>query len=96
MKQEDGKPSAQSKWSLPAWERGLKLRLRKPAPVLGLVAPCVGAWIETSDPPGKYPLSNVAPCVGAWIETIFNLIKSFPDRRTIENSDLCANSPKKL
>ena len=24
------------------------------------------------------------------------LIKSFPDRRTIENSDLCANSPKKL
>lgn len=25
-----------------------------------------------------------------------SLIKSFPDRRTIENSDLCANSPKKL
>ena len=25
-----------------------------------------------------------------------NLNKSFPDRRTIENSDLCANSPKKL
>lgn len=24
------------------------------------------------------------------------LNKSFPDRRTIENSDLCANSPKKL
>ena len=24
------------------------------------------------------------------------LSKSFPDRRTIENSDLCANSPKKL
>ena len=24
------------------------------------------------------------------------LIKSFPDRRTIENSNLCANSPKKL
>lgn len=25
-----------------------------------------------------------------------DFIKSFPDRRTIENSDLCANSPKKL
>ena len=24
------------------------------------------------------------------------LNKSFPDRRTIENSDLCANFPKKL
>ena len=29
-------------------------------------------------------------------EFIIQLIKSFPDRRTIENSDLCANSPKKL
>ena len=28
--------------------------------------------------------------------TLVTLIKSFPDRRTIENSDLCANSPKKL
>ena len=27
---------------------------------------------------------------------LLELIKSFPDRRTIENSDLCANSPKKL
>ena len=26
----------------------------------------------------------------------FKISKSFPDRRTIENSDLCANSPKKL
>ena len=30
------------------------------------------------------------------LEIINGLIKSFPDRRTIENSDLCANSPKKL
>ena len=29
-------------------------------------------------------------------EKRLNLTKSFPDRRTIENSDLCANSPKKL
>ena len=34
-----------------------------------LVAPCVGAWIETSIPTFWIRLLIVAPCVGAWIET---------------------------
>ena len=34
--------------SLPAWERGLKLRFETSHSDNGLVAPCVGAWIETA------------------------------------------------
>jgi len=34
-----------------------------------LVAPCVGAWIETSHKTVLCVLVKVAPCVGAWIET---------------------------
>ena len=55
--------------SHPVWVRGLKhfqivfLYLRC------LVAPCVGAWIETPSSPDDLKLSDVAPCVGAWIET---------------------------
>ena len=34
-----------------------------------MVAPYVGAWIETSSYARKYALNGVAPYVGAWIET---------------------------
>ena len=35
-----------------------------------MVAPCVGAWIETKYGNKILPLhASVAPCVGAWIET---------------------------
>ena len=55
--------------SLPSWERGLKL----PPIVEGItgliVAPLVGAWIETDLGSYKIAKSGVAPLVGAWIET---------------------------
>ena len=35
-----------------------------------LVAPYVGAWIETPGPIRRRPVDWVAPYVGAWIETI--------------------------
>ena len=35
-----------------------------------LVAPHVGAWIETISPQAKYSPFCVAPHVGAWIETL--------------------------
>ena len=35
-----------------------------------IVAPCVGAWIETSYTKGAITAQIVAPCVGAWIETL--------------------------
>ena len=39
-------------------------------PPLGLyVAPCAGAWIETSYLTSESPIPFVAPCAGAWIET---------------------------
>ena len=34
-----------------------------------IVAPFVGAWIETSEGKKLYKLHKVAPFVGAWIET---------------------------
>jgi len=33
------------------------------------VAPCVGAWIETTEIEEVIDRAMVAPCVGAWIET---------------------------
>ena len=55
--------------SLPAWERGLK-RLKPPIWIFhGVVAPCVGAWIETPLLVCIQSPHAVAPCVGAWIET---------------------------
>ena len=58
--------------SLPAWERGLKPGEGKEEHEQIIVAPCVGAWIETGIAL-KYKLQaiRVAPCVGAWIETSF-------------------------
>ena len=55
--------------SHPVWVRGLKLRnIRQPA-TLYVVAPRVGAWIETFDYPTIPEELDVAPRVGAWIET---------------------------
>ena len=56
-------------WSLPSWERGLKLFVPQELCNPLDVAPFVGAWIETIrqfNPPPRY---QVAPFVGAWIET---------------------------
>ena len=36
---------------------------------VNLVAPYVGAWIETSSCTQASPVPEVAPYVGAWIET---------------------------
>ena len=59
--------------SHPTWVRGLKLcfvycLMRNP-----LVAPYVGAWIETQTRKNFEDAANVAPYVGAWIETIVAL-----------------------
>ena len=37
-----------------------------------LVAPYVGAWIETPVNQVQRALAAVAPYVGAWIETLYN------------------------
>ena len=55
------------------WVRGLK------HPVVDLqdgeliVAPYVGAWIETTRMDMLLKVNNVAPYVGAWIETLGEL-----------------------
>ena len=55
--------------SHPVWVRGLKPNYDTPYPNRDLVAPRVGAWIET-DVSIKYRgYIQVAPRVGAWIET---------------------------
>ena len=55
--------------SHPAWVRGLKLLWMEQSCIHCLVAPCVGAWIETMYASDKINVPSVAPCVGAWIET---------------------------
>ena len=75
--------SACCAWSLPMWERGLKLpSLVEHTPALP-VAPHVGAWIETSATTLRHHLRLVAPHVGAWIETLtvrslIGIMKSLP------------------
>ena len=55
--------------SHPMWVRGLKrIRFKVTAKRL-LVAPHVGAWIETVTSLCFILLYHVAPHVGAWIET---------------------------
>ncbi len=45
--------------SHPAWVRGLKQRINKFCIFLSVVAPCVGAWIETGiDGTNKYTLES--------------------------------------
>ena len=50
------------------WVRGLKL-VKLCNPIQNLVAPYVGAWIETSSSAFDCSHNSVAPYVGAWIET---------------------------
>ena len=54
--------------SHPVWVRGLKLGVQSNA-MRCLVAPRVGAWIETEVPWIDKVFNEVAPRVGAWIET---------------------------
>ena len=56
--------------SLPSWERGLKQFSFVRYKYCRLVAPLVGAWIETLIALPHSALLLVAPLVGAWIETI--------------------------
>ena len=55
--------------SHPSWVRGLKRLSLARCRVGRLVAPLVGAWIETCFPALHMMLQAVAPLVGAWIET---------------------------
>ena len=51
------------------WVRGLKPPLSPDEPEVTMVAPRVGAWIETNEQKPQYLTERVAPRVGAWIET---------------------------
>ena len=55
--------------SLPSWERGLKRNQRREEAQVDVVAPLVGAWIETMISARSLRQWRVAPLVGAWIET---------------------------
>ena len=52
------------------WVRGLKPEYQARHDRVQLVAPRVGAWIETDYDEKKKLKLGVAPRVGAWIETI--------------------------
>ena len=56
-------------WSHPTWVRGLKPRYTGFKYRKNIVAPYVGAWIETLLGGAVNNLLAVAPYVGAWIET---------------------------
>ena len=51
------------------WVRGLKPPISPDEPEVTMVAPRVGAWIETSLQKQVDEFGKVAPRVGAWIET---------------------------
>ena len=55
--------------SRPTWARGLKHRLTATNHIPIIVAPHVGAWIETWRNRRGLTFPPVAPHVGAWIET---------------------------
>ena len=55
--------------SHPTWVRGLK-QILKVSFSRAIVAPYVGAWIETAKYQIKRNAQSVAPYVGAWIETM--------------------------
>ena len=57
--------------SHPTWVRGLKLDASTALIFGELVAPYVGAWIETTKAPTFRLSAGVAPYVGAWIETSY-------------------------
>ena len=64
------------------WVRGLKLIAVQRFQIFGVVAPRVGAWIETAVYNNMSITVDVAPRVGAWIETSgqFLLTDSLPRR----------------
>ena len=55
--------------SLPSWGRGLKLFASTFKRVGRIVAPFMGAWIETLSAAVYLTVNLVAPFMGAWIET---------------------------
>ena len=63
------------------WVRGLKLIVDANGILARLVAPYVGAWIETLDSFHIAERRAVAPYVGAWIETEW--------RTPIDIDDVC-------
>ena len=70
--------------SLPSWERGLKRVVSSLDLCFDIVAPFVGAWIETvKNTEHRSRCTRVAPFVGAWIETPLcgdgrHVVKSLP------------------
>ena len=61
--------------SHPVWVRGLKPVLAvRPVCGVDVVAPRVGAWIETIPTSGDTREEAVAPRVGAWIETPLSFV----------------------
>ena len=55
--------------SHPVWVRGLKPINMRDGSLICIVAPRVGAWIETVSKATIDEAPQVAPRVGAWIET---------------------------
>ena len=55
--------------SHPTWVRGLKRKVVGICIAEGVIAPYVGAWIETQIPKNVFSMAQIAPYVGAWIET---------------------------
>ena len=56
--------------SHPMWVRGLKQKITDIIKLVIMVAPHVGAWIETLPSLALMAAIVVAPHVGAWIETL--------------------------
>ena len=52
------------------WERGLKHPRKEQSTFCYMVAPHVGAWVETGNSICAVMSSRVAPHVGAWVETL--------------------------
>ena len=67
--------------SHPTWVRGLKQTCYGRNHFWHLVAPYVGAWIETLSSTSGFDHTHVAPYVGAWIETL--TIKFLSVRRSV-------------
>ena len=61
-------PLYPTRWSLPAWECGLKLKRNVKKYHALIVPPCVGVWIEMGNVNLEDAKKIVTPCVGVWIE----------------------------
>ena len=59
--------------SHPIWVRGLKLKISRICENPNIVAPHMGAWIETSPIAQSAQYRAVAPHMGAWIETNYTI-----------------------